>query len=86
MAPGHRRLRQKFLPAYAPNLNLIERLWKWMKKKVTATVYYPTFEEFKKAILDLFARLLDYQEELKSLLTFKFQILNSPLLVKQASG
>lgn len=82
----HKRISQKFLPAYAPNLNLIERLWKWMKKKVTATVYYPTFEEFKKAILDLFARLPDYQQELKSLLTLKFQILNSPLLVKQASG
>jgi transposase len=36
---AHKRIRQKFLPAYAPNLNLIERLWKWMKKKVTATVY-----------------------------------------------
>jgi len=77
----HMRISQKFLPAYAPNLNLIERRWKWMKKKVTATVYYPTFAEFKKAVLDLFARLPDYQPELKSLLTFKFQILNSPLPV-----
>jgi transposase len=78
----HKRISQKFLTAYAPNLNLIERLWKWMQKKVTATVYYPTFEEFKKAIIDLFARLPDYQQELKSLLTLKFQVLNSPLLVK----
>jgi transposase len=76
----HKRISQKFLPAYAPNLNLIERRWKWMKKKVTATVYYPTFAEFKKEVLDLFARLPDYQPELKSLLTFKFQILNSTLL------
>ena len=60
----HERLSQKFLPAYSPNLNLIERLWKWMKKKVTATVYYPSFAEFKKAVLDLFARLPDYQQEL----------------------
>jgi transposase len=82
----HPRINQKFLPAYSPNLNLIERLWKWMKKKVTATVYYPTFEEFKKAVLNLFARLPDYQQELKSLLTLKFQILNSPLLVKQVAG
>jgi transposase len=82
----HPRISQKFLPAYSPNLNLIERLWKWMKKKVTATVYYPTFAEFKKAVMDLFARLPDYQQELKSLLTLKFQILNSPLLAKQATG
>jgi transposase len=77
----HMRISQKFLPAYAPNLNLIERRWKWMKKKVTATVYYPTFAEFKKEVLDLFARLPDYQPELKSLLTLKFQILNFPLPV-----
>ena len=57
-----------------------------MKKKVTATVYYHTFEEFNKAILDLFARLPDYQQELKSLLILKFQIPISPLLAKQASG
>jgi transposase len=82
----HERISQKFLPPYSPNLNLIERLWKWMKKKVTATVYYPTFAEFKKAVLDLFARLPDYQQELKSLLTLRFQILNSPLLVKQVAG
>jgi transposase len=82
----HPRISQKPLPAYSPNLNLIERLWKWMKKKVIATVYYPTFEEFKKAILDLFARLPDYQQELKSLLTLKFQIIKSPLLAQQATG
>jgi transposase len=82
----HPRISQKFLPPYSPNLNLIERLWKWMKKKVTATVYYPTFGEFKKAVLDLFARLPDYQQELKSLLTLKFQVLNSPLLAKYATG
>jgi hypothetical protein len=53
---------------------------------VIATVYYPTFEEFKKAILDLFARLPDYQQELKSLLTLKFQIIKSPLLAQQETG
>jgi transposase len=60
MAAGPPRISQKALPAYSPNLNVIERLWKWMKKKVTATVYYSTFEAFKKAILDHFARLPDY--------------------------
>ena len=79
----HPRIRQKFLPPYSPNLNLIERLWKWMKKKVTATVYYPTFAEFKQAVLDLFARLPDYQQELKSLLSLKFQLLHSPLLINK---
>jgi hypothetical protein len=38
------------------------------------------------AVLDLFARLPDYEQEHKSLLTLKFQILNSPLLTKQVAG
>jgi transposase len=82
----HPHLPQKFLPAYSPNLNLIERWWKWMKKKVTATVCYPTFEAFKKVVLDLFARLPVYHQELKSLLTLKFKLLNSPLLITQTAG
>jgi hypothetical protein len=57
-----------------------------MIKKVTASVYYPNFAEFKKAVLDLFVRLPDYQQELKSLLSLKFQILHSPLLPKQVAG
>lgn len=77
---AHPRIYQKPLPISSPNLNIIERLWKWMKKKVTATVYYPTFAEYKKAVLDLVARLPDYKTELKSLLTLNFQIIKSPLL------
>jgi transposase len=75
----HPRLRQEFLPAYSPNLNLIERLWKWVNEKVIAPVYYPTFPEFRKAVLELFDQLPDYQEELKSRLTFNFEIIKSPL-------
>jgi hypothetical protein len=55
----NKRISQKSLPAYVPNLYLIERLWNCMKKKVTATVYYPTFVEYLKAILNIFARLPD---------------------------
>mgnify|MGYP003605911059 FL=1 len=35
-----------YLPAYSPNLNLIERLWKFVKKKVLYSKYYPNFAEF----------------------------------------
>lgn len=64
-----------FLPPYSPNLNLIERLWKFMKKKVTANKYYATFTEFKNAIHDFFKNIKQYQTQLKSLLTLKFEIL-----------
>ena len=30
-----------YLPAYSPNLNLIERLWKFVKKKCLYSKYYP---------------------------------------------
>jgi len=39
-----------FLPPYSPNLNLIERLWKFVKKQVLYSKYYERFEDFKTAI------------------------------------
>lgn len=69
------RIRLLFLPPYSPNLNLIERLWKFMKKKVTANKYYKTFREFTNAIHDFFKDIGQYQAELDSLMTMKFEIL-----------
>jgi transposase len=31
-----------FLPPYSPNLNLIERLWRFVKKQCLYSTYYPT--------------------------------------------
>lgn len=44
-----------FLPPYSPNLNPIERLWKWMKERVVYNTYYEHFAEFKAAIMGFFA-------------------------------
>ncbi len=46
-----------FLPPYSPNLNPIERLWKWMKERVIYNTYYEHFEEFKNAIFGFFTVL-----------------------------
>jgi len=46
-----------FLPPYSPNLNPIERLWKWMKERVVYNTYYEHFEDFRGAILGFFAVL-----------------------------
>lgn len=65
----------RFLPPYAPNLNLIERLWKFLKAKVLRQ-YYATFEEFAQAIKDFLSHLDHYADELASLMTERFEILS----------
>ncbi len=62
-----------FLPAYSPNLNLIERLWKYFRKIVLYNKYYETFDEFKKACKSFFRRSKKYKEKISSLLTENFQ-------------
>lgn len=63
-----------FLPPYSPNLNLIERLWKFVKKKVLYNQYYPKYEQFYLAILNCLERTDGtYKEELDTLLVAKFQ-------------
>lgn len=64
-----------FLPPYAPNLNLIERVWKFVKKKTLYNHYYPTFQEFTKAITNCLADAnTTHWSEFKSLLTLNFHI------------
>jgi transposase len=63
-----------FLPPYSPNLNVIERLWKWMKKKTLYAQYYQSFAEFKTALIDnIQTAKQKHPEELKTLLNLKFQ-------------
>ncbi len=63
-----------YLPAYSPNLQLIERLWKFVKKTCLYSKYYADFASFKAAITDCLDHTHDrYKEDLDSLLTLKFQ-------------
>jgi transposase len=63
-----------YLPPYSPNLNLIERFWKFVKRRCLYSRYYETFEHFHTTI-DAFVRTADreHKTELKSLLTPNFQ-------------
>lgn len=64
-----------FLPPYSPNLNLIERLWKFTKKKVLYGKFYESPELFHAAIRTFFEQINQkYTNELETLLTLKFQI------------
>jgi transposase len=73
------RVKPIFLPAYSPNLNLIERLWKFMHKEVIHNHYYDTYGKFKQALFDFFDRINTgcYATELDSLLTENFHIIGA---------
>jgi transposase len=45
-----------YLPPYSPNLNLIERFWKWVKKSCLYLKYYATSADFQKAIQECIAK------------------------------
>lgn len=63
-----------FLPPYSPNLNLIERLWKHLKKRALRNQHFQCFDSFCQSV-DYYLDNINtsYQEELESLLTLKFQ-------------
>jgi transposase len=52
------RTRLIFLPAYAPNLNAIERLWQVMHRHVTHNTYHPDFRSFAEAVMRFFTSTL----------------------------
>jgi transposase len=63
-----------FLPAYSPNLNLIERVWKFVKKECLASRYLPSFADFTRAIdtcLDQLPTI--HKAKMQTLLTHNFQ-------------
>ena len=62
-----------FLPSYSPNLNLIERYWKFLKKKCLYNHFYDDFECFHNAIDDCLANSSEkYRDELKNLMALKY--------------
>jgi transposase len=63
------------IPAYSPNCNLIERLWKFMREKALCK-WHRTFEDMQAAIAEVLDNLQDYREELTTRMTEKFHILN----------
>jgi transposase len=63
-----------FLPSYSPNLNLIERLWKFMKRRSLYGRYHPTFAGFRAAIEETIDGIsTTHADQLKTLMTLNFQ-------------
>lgn len=64
-----------FIPPYSPNLNLIERMWKFFKKKIR-NKYREKFQEFYDVSIEICAQLdKDYLQEVSNLINHKFHIL-----------
>ena len=70
----HRQFHLVFLPAYSPNLNLIERLWKFLRK-MALNRWHETFEAMQDAVAEVLDHLDRYHPELDSLMTEEFHIL-----------
>ena len=63
-----------YLPAYSPQLNLIERLWKFVRNECLYAKYYEDFADFKLAISNCIGTAnTERKEKLDSLLTLNFQ-------------
>jgi transposase len=68
-----------FLPTYSPNLNLIERLWKFVKSEVLNAAYIGSFADFKNSINECLDNLgSKYLPKMQSLITANFQLYTAP--------
>lgn len=76
-AANSEKLQLVYLPPYTPNLNLIERLWKFMKKKTLYNRYYPSIKDFKAALGEFFMRLPQSYDELRGIISEDFQIVGA---------
>jgi transposase len=63
------------IPAYSPNVNLIERMWKFLRQKALSR-WHKTFEDMQAAVSEVLDHLEGYRDELQTLMTEKFHIID----------
>lgn len=74
---NNKKLKRIFLPTYAPNLNLIERFWKFAKKQLVKRKYYKKYKTFRAKVFQFLNHIDEYYNDLKSLMVQKFQIVSA---------
>ena len=62
-----------FLPPYSPNLNLIERLWKFLRKHALQQ-WHATYDAMQAAVARVLNNLRAYRGELTTLMTERFHL------------
>ena len=70
-------IRIMYLLPYSPNLNPIERLWKFMKKKVMANTYYPDVKTFQQELMLFLRGIRKHKQELSTLITDNFHLVKT---------
>lgn len=73
----HPKLKLEFLPPYSPNLNLIERFWRFVKDKLVKNQYYKKYKTFRAKAFQLLNHTDDYIHEFKTLMVEKFEIIKT---------
>jgi hypothetical protein len=62
-----------FLPPYSPNLNLIERQWKFLRKHALQQ-WHATYEAMQAAVAKVLDNLQDYRQELTALMAERLHL------------
>jgi transposase len=81
----HREFELEPLPTYSPNLNLIERLWKFVRKEALSR-WHPTFEAMQEAVSGVLDHLEDYRAELATLMVEEFHIVEKQEIPVEYQG
>jgi transposase len=68
------RVQLVFIPSYSPNLNLIERIWKFFKKKVLYNTYYSDIGKFRDACINFFRNFGKFHDEISRLMSGGFHL------------
>jgi transposase len=73
-----------YLPSYSPNLNIIERLWRFVKRQALYGRYHATFANFQTAIQDTLGQVsTKHKDKLASLMTLNFQVFDNVSLLAE---
>jgi transposase len=70
---------------YSPNVNLIERLWKFMKQKALSR-WHPTFEAMQQAVSEVMDHLDKYKDELATLMVDEFHVIEKQEMPVEYKG